>query len=132
MDESRECRLLQTRVFEENCGLVVRQLTDLGFQPGREGDDVGTLSRGFLPKGLQFRGLFANLVLPDVGDVEHRLGREEGKALEEFRLLWLKAQGAKGFPLVKVGRQQVEELQLLLLLGARLAPRRRADPFSSL
>src|SRR2546423_13912966 len=105
MDESREGRLLQPRVSEEDCGLVVRQLTDLGFQPGREGDDVGPLSRGFLPKRLQFRGILANLVLPDVGDVEHRLGREEGKALEEFRLLWLKALGANRFPLLNVCAQ---------------------------
>src|SRR5438128_1138573 len=68
VDEGRECRRLQTRVFEEDRGLLVGQLTDLGFQPGREGDDVGALSRGFLPKRLQFWGLLANLVLPDVGD----------------------------------------------------------------
>src|SRR5207245_5318254 len=90
------------------------------------------LRHGLGPKCLQLGGLLAYLVFSDVGDVEHRLSSEEGKAFEKFRLLWLEAQGPNRFPLVEVGRQPVKELELLLLLGAGLESRGGADPLSPL
>src|SRR5438309_2916877 len=103
MDERRERRLLQARVLEEYRSLLVRQLTDLSLQPGGERDDVGLLGRGFLAKRLQLRGVLADLILPDVGDVQHRLRGEKGETLEQLGLLGLKAQGANRFALVEVG-----------------------------
>ena len=52
MDEGRERRLVKTRIFEEGRGLVVGQLADLGLQPRRERDDLGTLAPGFVAEGF--------------------------------------------------------------------------------
>ena len=127
VDEGRERRLFQARVFEKHPGLLVRQFADLGLEPGGEGDHLGMLGGSFLTEGLQLGGLLTDLVLPDVGDVQHRLGGEEGEAFEKFRLLNLEAHGSNRFALVEVSRQPVEELQLLLLLGARLETRGPGD-----
>src|SRR5204863_8794153 len=123
VDERRERRLLQARVLEEYRSLLVRQFTDLRLQTGGEGDDVGVLGRGFIAKSLQVRGVLADLILADVGHVQHRLRSEKGEALEQLGLLSLEAHGANGLALIEMAGQPVEQLQLLLLLGARLDAR---------
>ena len=44
---------LQTRVVEEHRGLVVRQLADLGLQPGGQNDELSVLGPGLVAGGLQ-------------------------------------------------------------------------------
>ncbi len=127
VDKRWERRLFHAGVFEEYRGLLIRQLTKLGLQPRGKRDDLGMLGGGLLTEGVQLGGLLTDLVLPDVGDVEHRLSGEEGEALEELGLLRLEVQRANRLALIEVSGQPVEQLELLLLLGPRLEASGPAD-----
>src|SRR5260370_10526681 len=117
VDKRWERRLFHAGVFEEYRGLFIRQLTKLGLQPRGKRDDLGMLGGGLLAEGVQLGGLLTDLVLPDVGDVEHWLSGEEGEALEELGLLRLEVQRANRLALIQGSGQPGRPVRLLLLPG---------------
>jgi len=84
VDKRWERRLFHAGVFEEYRGLLIRQLTKLASSRAESAMTSACSAVGLLTEGVQLGGLLTDLVLPDVGDVEHRLSGEEGEALEEL------------------------------------------------